>query len=213
MHQWPRFSQDPRESHGGAIIHLVKYLKATREQGMTLEPKGSKIFKVYDNADFCGNWHHPTARNNLSNAKSQTGYVILYAGCPIIWCSKLQTQIKVYTTEAEYTALSQSIRDAIPMMQLLREMKENGFLMISNSPKFHCRSFQDNSRSLELARTPKMRPHIKHTNQVYYHFRDFLRNGTIKIFTIESANQIAKFFTKPLPQNGFLRHRKKFLRW
>ena len=106
MHQWPRFSQDPRESHGGAIIHLVKYLKATREQGMTLEPKGSKIFKVYDNADFCGNWHHPTARNNLSNAKSQTGYVILYAGCPIIWCSKLQTQITLSTTEAEYIDLS-----------------------------------------------------------------------------------------------------------
>ena len=85
----------------GRNDYLVKYIKATQEQGIILEPKVSKSFEVYAAADFCGNWHHPTARNNLSNAKSQTGYVILYAGCPIIWCSKLQTQIALSTTEAE----------------------------------------------------------------------------------------------------------------
>ena len=29
-HQYVRFYQDPRASHGNAIIYLVKYLKATR---------------------------------------------------------------------------------------------------------------------------------------------------------------------------------------
>ena len=77
---------------------------------------------------------------------------------------------------------SQSLYDAIPMMQLLREMKGNGFPTLSTTPEVHCRAFEDNSCALELARTPKMRPR---TNQVYHHFRDFVWNGTIRIFTIE----------------------------
>ena len=42
MHQYTRFSQDLRDSHGGAIIHLVKYLKATREQGGYIGPRRQK---------------------------------------------------------------------------------------------------------------------------------------------------------------------------
>ena len=73
------------------IIHLVKYLKATQDQGITLDPKGRNIFKVYADTDLCGNWHRPTAGNDLSTAKSHTCYAILYAGCPIICFSKLRT--------------------------------------------------------------------------------------------------------------------------
>ena len=54
-----------------------------------------------------------------------------------------------------------------------------------------------------------MQPRTKHINQVYHHFQDFLRNGTIDIFAIESVNQIAYIFKNPLPQNNVLCHRKK----
>ena len=78
MHQCTHFSQDTWASHMDTRIHLVKYLKAIRAQITTLDPKGRKSFKVYVNADFCGNWHRPTAGNNISTAKSWTGYAILY---------------------------------------------------------------------------------------------------------------------------------------
>ena len=43
----------------------------------------------------------------------------MYAGCPLTWSSKIQTEIALSTTEAEYIALSQSLREVIPMMNLL----------------------------------------------------------------------------------------------
>ena len=43
-HTYAHFSQDPRASHGDALIHLVNYLKVTRTQGITLEPNGNKSF-------------------------------------------------------------------------------------------------------------------------------------------------------------------------
>jgi hypothetical protein len=35
---------------------------------------------------------------------SQTGYVISYAICPIHWCSKVETELVLSTTEPEYIA-------------------------------------------------------------------------------------------------------------
>ena len=51
--------------------------------------------------------------------------------------------------EAYCITLSQSLRDVIPMMQLLREIKVNGFPMLSTTPEVHYRAFMDNSGALE----------------------------------------------------------------
>ena len=120
MHQCAHFSHDPRASHRDMIIHLVKYLKATRTQGIMLDYKVIKRFEVYVDANFCGNWHFTKSGNNPSTSKSRTGYVILYVGCLIVWCSNLHTHIALSMTEAEYIALSQLLLDTIPTIKLLR---------------------------------------------------------------------------------------------
>jgi hypothetical protein len=47
-----------------------------------------------------------------------------YGGCPIIWASQLQSEIALSTTEAEYLALSTALRNTIPLMRLLNELKD-----------------------------------------------------------------------------------------
>ena len=51
-----------------------------------------------------------------------TGYVIKYAECPLLWCSKLQTEIALSTTEAEYISLIQAMRKVIPCVALMKEV-------------------------------------------------------------------------------------------
>jgi hypothetical protein len=50
-----------------------------------------------------------------------TRYIIWYAGCPLVWASKMQTIIALSTTEAEYVALSAALCDVTFVMQLLKE--------------------------------------------------------------------------------------------
>jgi hypothetical protein len=50
------------------------------------------------------------------------GYSMTYAGCPVHLTSKMQTEIALSTTEAEYIALSQSMRVVLPIMWLLEDM-------------------------------------------------------------------------------------------
>jgi len=137
-----------------------------------LDPKENKSFEAFADADadFAGNCNSQTAMDDPSTAKSRTGSVITYASYPILWASKFQTCISLSTTEAEYVALFQCLRDTIPIMQLLQELKDKGLCQAKATPVVHCKAFEDNSGALELSLVPKMRPRTKHINNVYHHF-------------------------------------------
>jgi hypothetical protein len=104
--------------------------------------------------------------------------------------------------------MSQALRDVIPVMNLIQEIKEKGFQVICTQPSVYCKVFEDNSGALELARLPKLRPRTKHINVCYHHFREHVRKGLIKIFPIGTKDQIADALTKALAQNDFQRHRR-----
>jgi hypothetical protein len=207
-HQIAKYSSDPRQSHGEAILYLVRYLKKTRDLGLKFKPDPKKGFECYCDADFSGNWNKAFAPVDPSTAKSRSGWIIFYAGCPVSWASKLQSQVALSTTEAEYIAMSQSLRDVIPVMNLLQEMRERNYQVICTEPHVYCKVFEDNSGALELARLPKLRPRTKHINVCYHHFREHVRKGLIKIFPIDTKDQIADSLTKALAQNDFQRHRR-----
>ena len=91
-------------------------------------------FAVYADADFSGLWDRRTAEDEPNTARSRTGFVIMFAGCPIIWISRLQTEISLSTTEAEYIALSESLRHVIPRMNLLNKCNQLKILLTKSSP-------------------------------------------------------------------------------
>ena len=197
-HQVARFCEDPCEEHVKAVVHLGNYLKHTRSQGIILKPDSTKSIEVYADADFSGNWNRNTAEYDASTAKSRSGYIILHAGCPIFWSSKLQTQVALSTTEAEYVSLSQALREVVPIMNLISELKEKKIATISSVPKVYCKAFEDNSGALELARSPKLRPRTKHINTTYHHFREYVRNRIIQLFPIGTTLTGAGLCFRPL---------------
>ena len=68
--------------------------------------------------------------------------------------------------------MSQALRDIIPVMNLIQEIREKGFEVVCTEPYVYCKVFEDNSGALELARLPKLRPRTKHINVCYHHSRE-----------------------------------------
>jgi hypothetical protein len=170
VHQCARFSSDPKESHSLAVKRIGRYLMGTKDKGLILDPK-STSFDCFVDADFVGNWHRVHAQSDPGTAKSRTGYVVMYASCPVVWASKLQREVALSTTEAEYNALSESLREVINMMQLFEETKDELKWAINEKvPTVHCKVFEDNSGALDMARLPKMRPRTKHICVRMHHF-------------------------------------------
>jgi len=212
-HQCARFVENPKKEHADAIRWLARYLKGTSDKGTIFKPDKSKGLEVFVDADFAGNWDKLEAPFDRDTARSRHGYIIRYAGCPILWKSQMQAQISLSTTEAEYVGLSQALKEAIPVMELLKEMKKHGFKVGDPKAKVHCKVFEDNSGAIELAKNPKYRPRTKHLNVRWHHFRDYVERGEISIHYIESENQPADYLTKPLSEEDFARLRKIIMGW
>ena len=158
VHQCARFSTAPKVEHGKAVNWLARYLKGTRDKGTIFRLDSKRGLEVFVDADFAGNWDKNEAGSDPDTARSRHGYIIMYAGCPIVWKSQLQTEIALSSTESEYTGLSYALREAIPIMDLLDEMSERGFKVSGTKAKMHCKVFEDNSGALEIAKNPKYRP-------------------------------------------------------
>ena len=220
VHQCARFCNDPKHSHEQAVKRIIRYLLSTKRgdhkdtgvnQGLIYHPDKSKSIDTYVDASFAGEWN-TTWSEEPASVMSRTGYIILYANCPIIWCSKLQTEITLSTTESEYVALSQSMRDVIPLLDLLKELGE-AIPSEDATPNIHCTIFEDNKGCIDLVTAPKMRPRTKHIALKYHHFRSYVKKRLISINYVETTRQIADIFTKPLNDTQFRKLRYMLNGW
>ena len=106
VHQCARFSHSPKASHEIGVKHIVRYLKGTRDKGRIMTPTAGNLqLDLYADANVAGLF---TLEDKLDpvSVKSRTGVLLNFAGLPVCWSSKLQSEIALSTLEAEYIVLS-----------------------------------------------------------------------------------------------------------
>jgi hypothetical protein len=121
VHQAARYTHAPKAIHAVAVKRILQYLVGTRDTGIFFKPNNSNQIDCHVDAEFAGLFSVEDGQNPVS-VKSRTGYVIFFCGVPLLWVFKLQTLIALSIMEAEYVALSQSMRDLIPIRETLKEM-------------------------------------------------------------------------------------------
>jgi hypothetical protein len=102
-----------------SVIRKLNYLAnntrlPTKDMGLMLHPKMNLSLNMHADTDFVGRWHkeYSDLRNNILSC---TGYIISFCGCPDTWCSKLQSELALSTTESKYIALLAATRDLLPL--------------------------------------------------------------------------------------------------
>ena len=180
---------------------------------MRFKPDGELKLDCYVDADFAGLYNVEDTQDPVC-VKSRTGYCLTLGSCPLIWVSKLQTEVALSTTEAEYIALSQSMRDLIPMRRLLQEAGQGLNLSFAKPAILHSTVFEDNNGALSLALSPKMTPRTKHIAVKYHHFRTSIgADKGILLVKIDTDIQKADIFTKGLPTEKYRDLRKLLMGW
>ena len=140
-----------------------------------------------------------------------------------MWSSKLQTEIALSTTEAEYIALSTMMRTLLPMRQLLTEVTKHTLphlkLNMSTTQTHNMTSvqtsevFEDNAGCIVLATKDQFRPRTKHLAIKWHHFKDQVRNGSVKVTKVESAYNWADILTKSVDKKTFETLRRLLMGW
>jgi len=211
-HQCARFCTGPKKSHAEAVKRIGRYLLATKDKVIILDPNGNS-FDCWIDASHAGEWKRKDAMNDPTTAKSRIGYAITFTGCSLIWASKLQTKITLSSTDAKYIALSSAMREVLPLLALMKEAKKQGVPVHVKGANIHCKIFEDNAGAIKLAKVPKMRPWTKHMNIKYHHFRQHVESGLLSLHYVSTEKQLADMFTKNLSEDLFVKHRKKLIGW
>ena len=212
VQQCARFCDKPNQDHEEAVKRICRYLRKTRDKGIILRPNKSKGLERHIGADFAGMWSSESSEDSLS-CNSRTGFVISYAGCPILWKSKIQPLIALSTAEAEYIALSSALREVIAIIHLMDDLKKHGLPLHGSTPIIKCRTFEDNMSCVRMANNHITRPRTKHLALRLHHFRSYVIKKIITVEHISTKEQLADIFTKPLPKEQFCHLRKQIMSW
>ncbi len=153
----------PKHSHELALTCIGRYLKNTSSCGMVINPTRELTIDAYPDADFARMYGHEKPSTDPVCAKSRSGFVIVFAGLPVLWQSKLQTQTALSTMEAKVIALGACMRELIPIMDMVQSLAiavgiPAGDMIMRISVH------EDNSGALVLAETlpPQFTPHSKY---------------------------------------------------
>ena len=97
-------------------------------------------------------------------------------------------------------------------MELMKEVSFIFDIHIPN-PEVFCKVFKENRNCIAVAESNKFSPRKKHIAIKYHHFQSFFQNKIIQICCIDTQEQAANVFTKPLDGALFTYLRRKLSGW
>ena len=182
-----KFTSKPRNSHWTAVKRIFRYLSGTINMGISYFGTPSDLaLRGYCDADYAG---------DHDDRKSRTGYLFLLANGAVAWCSKRQGCTADSTTEAEFVAMAESVKEAIWLRRLLHSL---GFPFKVPTP-----IFSDNQGAIQLVKNPKFHKRTKHIETKYYLIREKYERQEIDVFYIHTKQQLADLLTKALTRDTF----------
>ena len=172
----------PRHSHETALKQIGRYLKATRDRCLILNPNsGLCKLDFYPDADFVGMYGHKLPIDTAC-VKIRTGFVITFADCPVFWASKLQTETALSTMEADIITLAHSCRELFPIIDITISLGQAFGLQIGDTT-INVSIHEDNAGALILAQTlpPQFTPQSKYyaSKTIWFH-EEINKKGTFE---------------------------------
>ena len=100
-----KYMSNPSKQHWITVKRIFRYLKGILSFYLEYKATGNKIHLTgYSDANWTG---------DLDKRRSTTRFTFLVNSGSISWSSKLQTTVALSTTEAEYMALAETIKEVI----------------------------------------------------------------------------------------------------
>ncbi|WVZ00942.1 hypothetical protein V8G54_027011 [Vigna mungo] len=183
-----QFMVNPGPTHWEALKWMLRYIRGSLGTGLFFQNnfQGGGYIEGFVDSDFAG---------CMDTRKSRSGYVFTLFGTAVSWRSTLQSVVALSTTEAEYYALAEGVKEALWLKGLVREL---GF--DQKSVCVHC----DSQSAIHLANHQIYHSRTKHIDVKLHFVRSIVESGDVQICKIASEENPADMLTKPLAKERFL---------
>ena len=126
----------------------------------------------------------PVSRWNIS------GFILYVIGILVSWWSKSQKSISLSSSEEEYIALSEAVKEVIFVAQLLERMQ----IVV----KYPVTLRVDNVGAIFMASNIVTMSSTKHVVIWYKYVNEYVENGIVKIIFVKSVDNDSDILTKNL---------------
>lgn len=174
-----KYNNDPRVRHWMAAKSILRYLKYTKDYCLVYRA-GSIGITGYSDASWA---------NSSDGYRSVSGYVITVASSPILFVSRRQPNIALSSTEAEYVAASEAVKDLVWLTQFLSELRIQHTL-----PEV----LIDNQSTIRQIKNLDTQKRSRHVDLRYHYVRSSYLKGLFHLKYINTENQVADCLTKLL---------------
>lgn len=182
-----RFLDKFQKVHVLAVKRIFKYLVGTQSFGIYFKKMTELRLECYSDADYAGD---PETRLSTS------GYILKLSHGPISWGSQKQRSVALSTTESEYVAACEAVKELIWIKRFLSEL-----LPLENfkTPLL----LMDNQSAMKLIKNPQFHKRSKHIAVRYHFIRQIFEEGEFELFYVPTTEELADIFTKPVSKSIF----------
>ena len=192
VHHLSQLSITPGPEHLNAIKQVYQYLNGTLDYGITYHGNQmSESLSGFSNLDWAG---------DPNSCRSVSGHTFMLCGAVVSWSAKKQPKIALSSTKAEYMAITHAGKEAIFLGHIYGDVR------ISLS--FPIPLFIDNQSVIAFVENPIFHVRLKHIEVCHHWICEQIKDGTIKLDYVLTANQVADIFTKPLNAEKFQKFRR-----
>ncbi|KAI0995948.1 hypothetical protein K3495_g12234 [Podosphaera aphanis] len=142
-----------------------------------------EVVEAYSDADFAA---------DTTTSRSTSGSLIRLASGPIFWKSRLQKEVVLSTTEAEYLAATETCRQLQWTKALFQELDLTNLIEGSECTNLYV----DNQSAISLIKNHDNHKRSKHIALRNHYCREQHQNGLIAVTYIPSAEQLSDPLTK-----------------
>jgi hypothetical protein len=176
-----RFLSNQGKMHWNAIKWILRYLKGTINHCIYFGGTSKPILEAYTDADCAG---------DIDSRKSTSGYLVCFGNKVVSWKSKLQKCVALFTTEAEYIAITKACKELIWMKKFLHELgvRQKRYVL-----------FCDSQSAIHLSKNLMFHSRSKHIELRYHWIRDVLENKELVLEKIHASENGSDMLTKPIP--------------
>lgn len=177
-----RYMSAPTTVHWNAAKGVLRYLAGSKDFGIYFGGGNKPGLQMYCDSDYAG---------DVDTRRSTTGYVCTLNGGAISWSSRRQQTVAASTTEAEYMAAADTVKEALWLRKLMTDLGyQLGTITIQ----------ADNQSTMKLLKNPVNSMRSKHIDVLYHFAREKVMCKDVEFKYVSTEENVADVFTKALPE-------------
>jgi len=166
-------------------LRVLSYLHRTRHIGLRYQSDGKPLRGQSD--------------SDWGVRHSTSGWQFSYSQAVISWGSKKQVSVALSSCEAEIMAASEAAKEALFLSRFLDELGHGSSEPIEMG--------MDNQAAIAISYNPELHARTKHIDRRHFFIRECVENMQLRVPYVNTIDNLADFFTKPLAKNDFFRMR------